>query len=78
MLIARCQPYPVWDRRPPREAVVLIQVDRLVRKLGHLERPEEVRDREEDLALGERHPRAYSTAGIIYAARGYVSESLHR
>ncbi len=84
MFIARCQLYPVRDGRPPREAVVLVQVDPLIRQLRHLERPEEVRDGEEDLALGERHARADATAvkrrGRRQSARVHdiASESLER
>ena len=69
MFITRCELYSVRDGRAPREAIVLVQVDARTGELGHLKCPEEMRDGEEDLALGQRHPWADSTAGI---AREYA------
>ena len=64
MFITRRELYSIRDGRAPREAVVLVQVDARIGEFGHLKSPEKVRDGEEDLALGQRHPRTDSTAVI--------------
>lgn len=48
--------------RAARETIVLLQVDRLVGELLHVEGPQETSNGEEDLLLGERDTRADTTA----------------
>ena len=50
--------------RAPRQAIVLLEIDRLFRDLLHVESPQEAGDGEPDLALGDDHARA-DTAAII-------------
>lgn len=51
--------------RTARETVVLLQIDRLLGQLLHVECPEEAGDSQEDLLLGERDTRANTATGII-------------